>query len=82
MPWQRLAPESTSGRDGFLHPYVMKGGVESAEIRILLRSFVTADLEDHARLLRTVADSVLAEHPGARIDVDVRKPVRTRCASP
>jgi len=32
MPWQRLSPEKTGGRDGFLHPYVIEGGVPETKI--------------------------------------------------
>jgi tripeptide aminopeptidase len=76
MPWQRLSPETESDRDGFLHPYVIEGGVPEAKIRILLRSFVTDELADQAKALETVAASVLTEHPGAKIDVNVKKQYR------
>ena len=76
MPWQRLAPETTSGRDGFLHPYVIEGGVEQVRIRIILRSFVTTELAGQAELLRSIAGTILAEHPGAKIDVSVSKQYR------
>ncbi len=76
LPWQRLAPETTADRDGFLHPYVLTGAVEKARIKILLRSFVTADLADQARILQNVADSILAEHPKAKIDVQIKKQYR------
>lgn len=76
MPWQRLAPETTAKRDGFLHPYVIDGGVDQVKIRILLRSFVTAELAQQAEILKNVAASVLAEHPKAKIDIDVKKQYR------
>jgi tripeptide aminopeptidase len=76
LPWQRLAPETTADRDGFLHPYVIEGGVPEVKIRILLRSFVTADLPEQAQILQNVAASVLAEHPKAKIDVHVKKQYR------
>ena len=76
MPWQRLAPETTADRDGFLHPYVIEGGVHEVKVRIILRSFVTAELGDHAKVLRTVADSILVEHPRAKIDIEVKKQYR------
>lgn len=76
MPWQRLSPEMTSHRDGFLHPYTIEGGVPEAKIKILLRSFVTDELKEQAKILRTVAASILAEHPGANIDVKVKKQYR------
>jgi tripeptide aminopeptidase len=76
MPWQRLAPETTANRDGFLHPYVIEGGVHEVKVRILLRSFVTAELADHAVVLRRVADSILVEHPQAKINIEVKKQYR------
>ena len=76
MPWQRLAPETTRDRDGFMHPYVLEGGVDKASIRIILRSFDTAELSDQADLLRTIAESITAEHPKASIDVEVTKQYR------
>ncbi len=76
MPWQRLAPETTAGRDGFLHPYVLEGGVQQVKIRIILRSFVTAELAEHAKVLRGIADTIVAEHPRAKIDVTVTKQYR------
>jgi tripeptide aminopeptidase len=71
MPWQALSPETTDGRGGFLHPYRVEGGVASTTLRILLRDFDTPKLSDKARLLRTIAELLMAEHPGAGIDVTV-----------
>jgi tripeptide aminopeptidase len=76
LPWHRLAPETTGGRDGFLHPYVIEGGVPEVKIKILLRSFVTAELAEWARILQTIAASLAAEHPKAKIDVEVKKQYR------
>ncbi len=75
MPREK-SPECTEGRDGFLHPYVLEGGVDRATVRILLRSFVTEELETEAAILRDIAASVGAEHPKAQIDVDVKKQYR------
>ncbi len=76
LPWRTRAPETTSEREGFLHPYVLEGGVHECKLRIILRSFITAELADHAKVLRTIADSVLVEHPGAKIDVEIKKQYR------
>ncbi len=76
MPWHILAPETTSGRQPFLHPYVIDGGVDSVRIRILLRSFVTDDLPGQAEILRNIASTIIAEHPKAKINVDVKKQYR------
>ena len=76
MPWQTLAPENTSKREPFLHPYVLEGGVEKATIRILLRSFETPDLPKLADVLRAVATTVTNAHPRSKIDIEVKKQYR------
>ena len=76
LPWQRLSPETECGRDGFLHPYVIEGGVPEAKIRILLRSFVTAELKEQAKILKNVAATLMTEFPGAKVDVKVKKQYR------
>lgn len=76
LPWRTLAPETTCGRDGFLHPYTFEGGVDQVRIKLILRSFVTAELEVFAKLLRSVADTVCAEHPEAAIRIETQAQYR------
>ncbi len=76
MPWQALAPENTSKREPFLHPYVLEGGVEKASIRILLRSFETPELANLADVLRAIASTVTNAHPRAKIVIEVKKQYR------
>ncbi len=76
LPWHRLAPETTRDRDGFLHPYLIEGGVPEVKLKILLRSFDTAELQTQAELLRSIAATLAAEHPRARIAVDIRRQYR------
>jgi tripeptide aminopeptidase len=71
LPWQALSPETTADREGFLHPYRIDGGVAEVVVKILLRDFDTAKLPEKAELLRQMACPLLAEHPRARIDVQV-----------
>jgi len=76
LPWETMAPETTSGREQFLHPYVLEGGVPEAKIKILLRSFVTADLAEQGKLLKGIAAKLGEEHPLAKINVDIQKQYR------
>jgi tripeptide aminopeptidase len=76
MPWETMAPETTRGREQFLHPYVLEGGVPEAKIKILLRSFVTEDLAQQAELLQGIAAELGEEHPLAKIDVNIQKQYR------
>lgn len=76
LPWQTMAPETTSDRQQFMHPYVLEGGVEKAKVKILLRSFETPDLPQQAELLYKVAATLQAEFPKCKIDVSVTKQYR------
>jgi tripeptide aminopeptidase len=71
LPSQALSPESTEGRDGFLHPYVMQGGVAEATVRILLRDFDTPKLAEKAELLRSIGKLLEAEYPRCKVEVQV-----------
>lgn len=71
LPAGRLSPETTEGREGFIHPVRMQGVVEKAEIDFIIRDFATPQLQAHAALLRDITEKVLQRYPGARADVEV-----------
>jgi tripeptide aminopeptidase len=76
LPRAILSPETTAGREGFLHPYRIEGGVAEVTLRILLRDFDTARLADQAGYLRGLAQQIHAEYPLAQIDVKVKPQYR------
>ena len=76
LPKAELSPETTDGRDGFLHPYAIEGGVAEVKLKVLLRDFVTAELAAKAKLLQAAASEVTAEIPGCQIDVQIVKQYR------
>jgi tripeptide aminopeptidase len=71
LPADRLSPETTAGRDGFVHPYEIGGGVAGATARLILRDFDTAGLAAQARLLEEIAADLRRRHPRARIEITV-----------
>ncbi len=71
LPVTAVSPETTSDREGFLHPYQISGGVGELAVRILLRDFQTARLADRAALLRAAAEASQRAFPGCAIDVQV-----------
>ncbi len=73
LPRDHLAPEMTEGRDGFIHPMEISGGVGEVKIRMLLRDFDTGRLANHSAVLRRAADEVMKDFPQARIDFDIRR---------
>lgn len=76
LPRAGHSPETTDGRNGFLHPYDLSGGVADATAKVLLRDFDTAGLSTKADLLRDLAKQVEQEHPGVKIDVQIKKQYR------
>lgn len=81
LPQDRLSPETTSGREGFIHPYVIDGGVDRTTIRLLLRSFVTSELSEQASLLRSIATSLESEHSGATVGIEIKRQYRNMAES-
>jgi tripeptide aminopeptidase len=71
LPRDRLSPETTDGRDGFLHPYVVEGGVAEVTLRFLLRDFETEKLGELAQRLRATGAETQREFPGSEIDVRI-----------
>ncbi len=71
-----ISPERTDGREGFMHPYVMDGGVAESTIKILLRSFDTATLAAYADSLKKLAHQIAGDHSGSKIDVQIIKQYR------
>ena len=71
-----LSPETTELREGFLHPYAIKGGVDKATIKILLRDFDTPMLEQYADLLHKNATAMEEEFPGSKFELHIRNQYR------
>jgi tripeptide aminopeptidase len=76
LPRTTLTPETTEGRQGFVHPYKIDGLVAETHLHFILRDFVTAKLGEEAELLRTVARTIEAEYPGAKIEVRIEQQYR------
>lgn len=71
-----MAPETTEGNKGFLHPYKIEGGVDRVRVAILLRDFKTAKLAEQAELLRSIARSIEADFPPGRIEINIKPQYR------
>ena len=76
LPTASLSPETTDGRDGFIHPYHIEGGVAEATARLILRDFETSELSAQHAILESIAASLRAEYPRAEIVVEVRPQYR------
>ncbi len=67
LPHATLTPESTSGRQGFLHVVGMSGSASEMVIDIILRDFDRDGLAAHGALLQKVCAAVQAGEPRATI---------------
>ncbi|MFM8573268.1 MAG: peptidase T [Pirellula sp.] len=76
LPLDKLSPETTSGREGFLHPYVFQGSVSEATVQILLRDFETKALSSHEAMLRSMADEMMRSNPKLTIMVHIEEQYR------
>jgi len=71
-----LTPETTAGRDGFIHPHELSGTPGKATVRLILRDFDDEQLDRHVALLERTAREVVEAEPRARLDVSVREQYR------
>ena len=71
LPQDTRTPETTRGREGFLHLYHMEGSSAAATLSFILRDFELDGLASHAELLRAVCAEVQAGEPRAKIEVAV-----------
>lgn len=71
LPQATRTPETTAGREGFLHVYRMEGTAAEARLEFILRDFELDGLKSHGDLLRQVCASIQATEPRARIACDV-----------
>lgn len=76
LPKDRLSPETTEGREGYLHPNDIKGNVEYVEIFFLFRDFELEKLKEHEKLLQNIIEEVKKEYPKAEITLEIKESYR------
>lgn len=76
LPKDRLSPETTEGKEGFLHPVEMEAKAESARIDFILRDFDTAKLTDLAHDLADVIIAVAPNYPNSEIKLSITEQYR------
>ncbi len=69
LPADSRSPETTDGREGFVHPTRITGSTAEAELRFIARDFDSQALAEHEQLLRKLADEVADEEPRAEVTV-------------
>jgi tripeptide aminopeptidase len=72
LPQDRLSPETTEGRDGYVHPVLVQGDSSEVELRFIVRDFENDRLAEHVAFLRGLAEEVAATEPRCSIEVEDR----------
>ena len=72
LPQDRLSPETTEGREGYVHPVLLEGDSSEIELRFIVRDFENDRLAEHVAFLRGLAEEVAAAEPRASIEVEDR----------
>ncbi|MCC0040252.1 MAG: peptidase T [Brucellaceae bacterium] len=70
------APETTEGRQGFLHPLAISGAMEKATITLLVRDFEEAGLKVKEEKLEALVRDVLKAYPGSSYAFRVKEQYR------
>lgn len=71
LPQHTRTPETSTGREGFIHCFKMQGNAARAEIAFILRDYEMAGLQAHGDLVRMACQTVNAGDPRARISCTI-----------
>jgi tripeptide aminopeptidase len=72
----KLSPEHTDEKQGFIHPVHMEGGLEKATIKLIIRDFSDGGLKRHAATLQKIVDGVLKSFPNSRAEIKISEQYR------
>ncbi|MBN2356008.1 peptidase T [candidate division KSB1 bacterium] len=76
LPKDGLSPETTEKREGYVHPHIINGNVETTTIKILVRDFTLQGLHEKEAYLEEILAKLLSKHPRARADFKIEESYR------
>ena len=76
LPKDRLSPESTEGKRGFIHPVRVEGIAEKCTIDFIIRDFETKGLKKKEDYLRTQIEELMRLYPKASFEYKVTEQYR------
>jgi tripeptide aminopeptidase len=76
LPQDELSPESTSDKQGFIHPVAFSGQVEQAEAQFIIRDFEDSQLKVHENILEGIVKEVLKSYPHSSYRFEVSEQYR------
>jgi tripeptide aminopeptidase len=76
LPKDTCSPETTEGKQGFLHPVSISGALEQATIGFIVRDFTDEGLKEKEALLDGIAKAVLKDYPHSSYRLEIRQQYR------
>jgi tripeptide aminopeptidase len=76
LPRDRLSPETTEAREGFVNPMSVVSQEGEATVLLNLRDFDRDKLAEHERLVRRLAEEATMKYPPARVEIEVTEAYR------
>lgn len=76
LPKEGCSPETTSGKQGFLHPVRIEGALEQATLSFIVRDFTEEGLKEKEVLLETIVKDVMKDFPRSTYKFEVREQYR------
>jgi tripeptide aminopeptidase len=76
LPKTTCSPETTEGREGFLHPISISGALEQATLGFIVRDFTDEGLKEKEALLESVVKTVMKDFPHSTFHIEVKPQYR------
>jgi len=76
LPQDTCSPETTEGKEGFLHPVSITGSLESATLSLIVRDFTEAGLQEKEALLENIVREVMLEFPRSSYEIAFKEQYR------
>ncbi len=76
LPKDTCSPETTEGKQGFLHPTGISGSLEQARLSLIVRDFTEDGLKQKEALLQSIVDDVLASYPHSTASIVITEQYR------
>ncbi len=76
LPHVTLTPETTDGREGFIHIHQLSGSAAAVELQFILRDFEKEGLRAQGELIQQVCAAIQATEPRAQISCTITQQYR------
>lgn len=76
LPKEGCSPETTSGKQGFLHPIGIEGALEQATLSFIVRDFTEEGLKEKEVLLEGIVKDVMKDYPRSTYKFEVKEQYR------